>query len=255
MSDASGCESDGGGCENDGGGRVVLIDLGGTRWSGRRASLREAGLSVCACSDGRTGLAASVGVRPDLIVVVVAAGGAEAGVIELVEAVRAISDVPMMLVGEGALSDTVVARARALGVDRFLAAEGAGEGLGAYARRLLTERASAAHRQPGGARAPSVTVARARERARESLRLELERQLRACQGNLAEVARRMGKDRSTIRYHLRRFGMLADDASEASTAFPREQAQTRWPGLRRSDGARSRSPADAQSSPISRLKA
>lgn len=38
----------------------------------------------------------------------------------------------------------------------------------------------------------------------------LERLLFETRGNIAEMARRLGKDRSTVRYHLKRFGMLSD---------------------------------------------
>jgi len=59
-------------------------------------------------------------------------------------------------------------------------------------------------------RSHRVTAAEVRRIARSELEAELARQLVDCRGNLAEVARRMGKDRSTIRYHLRRFGMLTE---------------------------------------------
>lgn len=61
---------------------------------------------------------------------------------------------------------------------------------------------------------PRVTAAAVRRNARSELEAELARQLVDCRGNLAEVARRMGRDRSTIRYHLRRFGMLTENGPE-----------------------------------------
>ncbi|MEZ4331177.1 MAG: hypothetical protein R3F35_05470 [Myxococcota bacterium] len=245
-------------------GRILLVDLGGASGLGLRVALRAAGLAICACPDVRAGLTAFVRVLPDLIVV--EAGGEAAAAIELVEGVRAISDVPLILVcegdgdgdeGEGELADPLVARARALGVDRCLAAERARDAIGIVAKGLLAERASAAGASSVAPRATPMTVARARLRAREDLRRELERQLQACHGNLAEVGRRMGKDRSTIRYHLRRFGMLTDEAtcSNEPDAAPAERAGTRWPTLLRSGSASRRREATDQSSPISRLKA
>lgn len=60
----------------------------------------------------------------------------------------------------------------------------------------------------------ALTAAGARLLARRELREELQKQLLDCRGNIAEMARRMGKDRSTIRYHLHRQGMLELNAGE-----------------------------------------
>jgi len=55
-----------------------------------------------------------------------------------------------------------------------------------------------------------MTAAEARHLRERELFDRLERLLIETRGNIAEMGRRMGKDRSTIRYHLRRFGMLGD---------------------------------------------
>lgn len=55
---------------------------------------------------------------------------------------------------------------------------------------------------------PVLTAAAARERARRALRARLAHLVVETDGNVAEIARRMGKDRSTVRYHLDRFGLL-----------------------------------------------
>ena len=55
-----------------------------------------------------------------------------------------------------------------------------------------------------------MTAADARQLRDRELFDRLERLLIETRGNIAEMGRRMGKDRSTIRYHLRRFGMLGD---------------------------------------------
>lgn len=55
---------------------------------------------------------------------------------------------------------------------------------------------------------PPVTAERARRMARAEFARRLEALLLETGGNLAEIGRRLGRDRSTIRYHLRRLGML-----------------------------------------------
>ena len=62
-----------------------------------------------------------------------------------------------------------------------------------------------------------MTAAEAREIGRRELCLQLESLLVETRGNIAEIGRRIGKDRSTVRYHLRRFGMLG----EGGSAVPR----------------------------------
>ena len=59
-----------------------------------------------------------------------------------------------------------------------------------------------------------ITATEAREIGRRELCLQLERLLLETRGNIAEIGRRIGKDRSTVRYHLRRFGMLGEGGSE-----------------------------------------
>jgi transposase-like protein len=49
-----------------------------------------------------------------------------------------------------------------------------------------------------------------------------------CSGNISEIARRMGRDRSTVRYHLRRFGLLEPDRSR-----PRRSAAAPRPAVKR----------------------
>ena len=65
-----------------------------------------------------------------------------------------------------------------------------------------------------------MTAAEAREIGQRELCLELEKLLVETRGNIAEIGRRIGKDRSTVRYHLRRFGMLGEggDATSSSSA-------------------------------------
>lgn len=60
------------------------------------------------------------------------------------------------------------------------------------------------------AREPIMTADEARRLGDQELFDQLERLVIETRGNLAEVARRIGRDRSTVRYHLRRFGMLGE---------------------------------------------
>lgn len=60
-----------------------------------------------------------------------------------------------------------------------------------------------------------ITATEAREIGRRELCFQLERLLVETRGNIAEIGRRIGKDRSTVRYHLRRFGMLGEGGSGA----------------------------------------
>jgi transcriptional regulator with GAF, ATPase, and Fis domain len=61
-----------------------------------------------------------------------------------------------------------------------------------------------------------MTVMEARRRAQQEFRRVLQTNLVECRGNVAEMARRMGKDRSTIRYHLCRFGMLGENVGTSA---------------------------------------
>ena len=65
-----------------------------------------------------------------------------------------------------------------------------------------------------GPRRPAITAAEARRLREHELFERLERLLIETRGNIAEIGRRMGRDRSTIRYHLRRFGMLDERTEE-----------------------------------------
>ena len=91
-----------------------------------------------------------------------------------------------------------------------------------------------------------ITATEAREIGRRELCLQLESLLVETRGNIAEIGRRIGKDRSTVRYHLRRFGMLGEGGSrvprsvgaggtstgiDGSATQECEQCETREAGL------------------------
>ncbi len=175
-----------------------------------------AGFEVRACVDGPTAFDAFVRELPDLIVTRDRLEGLDG--FELVRRVRELSDVPVVLVGS---VDSPRNRERAfrVGVDRVLAGPGELESLPRLALDLADPIRPAQRR-------PRLTAAHVRRLARSELQAELARLLVDCRGNLAEMARRMGKDRSTVRYHLRRFGMLAEERGEAAqmgaVAAPRD---------------------------------
>jgi len=188
---------------------------------GLAAALRSAGCSVRACADGLAGLHAFIRALPDLIV----ASDRQAGLdgFELARRVRELSDVPIALLVAGD-SASIRERALRLGVDRILV-RGADAGeLAASVIELVTG--------VRGSGAVRLTAAHVRRAVRSELRAELERLLVECRGNLAEMARRMGRDRSTVRYHLRRFGMLVEDPVVWTNRRPRDAEVIEAPAAR-----------------------
>jgi DNA-binding response OmpR family regulator len=180
------------------------VDEGGSL----AACLAGAGFEVRPCLDGPTALDAFVHALPDLIVSRDRLEGLDGW--ELVRRVRELSDVPIVLVGS---IDSPANRERAVrvGVDQWLAGPAEIASLPQLALDL-------ADRLRAARLGPRLTAAHVRRVARSELQAELARLLVECRGNLAEMARRMGKDRSTVRYHLRRFGMLAEERGEAARA-------------------------------------
>jgi DNA-binding response OmpR family regulator len=185
--------------------------------AGRRLveALARAGLPARVCGDASTGLQAFFSELPDLIVA--RAPAADPGGRALLRELRAISDVPVVLIG-GFGSEPVAERGIELGGDRILPASVEVEEVARLAAENIAGRtggigwdAVLTAVRAGGGTPKRLTAAQVRRLARSELAAELERQLVECRGNLAEMARRMGKDRSTIRYHLRRFGMLVED--------------------------------------------
>lgn len=195
------------------GSRLCVLVVGESEEQGARLVplFARAGFTVRECADGVAGVDAFIRELPDLIVAHDPIVGREG--IELIRRLREISDVPVVLVGQ---ADSPGARATALrlGVDRYVASPRELESLPRLAVDLVGPPGAAGPAgslRPRAARRP-VTATHVRRAAQAALCAELERLLVACNGNLAEMARRMGKDRSTIRYHLRRFGMLAEES-------------------------------------------
>lgn len=188
-------------------GRIVL----GTR-------LEDAGLEVHYACDGLDALRRLRSVSPDVVVSDLHMPSLDG--LGLLARIRQLSDIPFVMITVfGSIPDCEAAIRQ--GADRFLQFARDAERVGAIARSLVE-----AHRERRAAGSWSDpmpdgreldrprTAEEARARAQIELRLELQRLVVECRGNIAEIARRMGRDRSTVRYHLRRLGLL--DATNRS---------------------------------------
>ena len=179
--------------------------------------LCRVGFSVVYAEDGLDAFDAFVRDEPDLIVTdwqMPRLNG-----IGLVRRIRQISNVPVvMLTAFGSIPDCE--EAMRVGADRYLQFRRDLDRVGEVACELIRDRVADEGKIRRALPTPAtgvgrfrqasagMTVAEARSLAQQKFRDELQRQLFDCDGNVAEMERRMGKDRSTIRYHLRRLGML-----------------------------------------------
>lgn len=183
--------------------KALVVDglADGRRIVGDR--LTSAGFVVSFAEDGLEALEAFVRETPDVVVTDWQMPRLDG--LGLVRRIRQISSVPIVMISAfGSIPDCEAAfRA---GADRYLQFRRDVARVGEAARELVCE--SEGRREGARPFVVGMTASRARERAREELREELERLLIVCRGNIAEMARRMERDRSTVRYHLRRFGML-----------------------------------------------
>lgn len=178
--------------------------------------LVRVGFDPAYAEDGLAGLDAFEQCQPDLILTDKQMPRLDG--IEFVRRIRESSDVPVIMISAfGSISDCE--QAMRVGVNRYLEFRRDLDRVGGVACELV---GCSARLEAGSTSLPnslstltspansavSVTATQARAFAQEELRRALQRQLVACRGNVAEMARRMGKDRSTVRYHLHRFGML-----------------------------------------------
>lgn len=190
------------------------------------AQLRAEGYRVARAVDPRANRSVGVGAGLDLVVTLdagefhadLARDLAEASArhegFALVRWFRGRSDVPIIVVSE---ADSIAACEAAMGAgaDRFLPQARALVDLGSVARGLVEGRRARSMDR----RRPLMTAREARGLRERELFEELERLVVETRGNIAEIARRVGRDRSTVRYHLKRFGML--DAARRSQGAPR----------------------------------
>ncbi len=177
--------------------------------------LNQVGFSISYAGDGLEALSVFASEPTDLIVTDRQMPRLDG--LGLLRRVREISDVPVVLLTTFATIPDCE-QAMRVGADRYLQFRHDLDRIGEIARELVGEGVSLDRETPavGG-----ITAAHARWIAQEERRAALERHLVECRGNIAEMARRMGKDRSTIRYHLRRFGMLAPEAQASSRSSAR----------------------------------
>jgi DNA-binding NtrC family response regulator len=181
----------------------------GDRVEGRQIvdrRLADAGFLVSVAKDGVEAFEAFLCDEPDVVVTdwqMPRLNG-----IGLLRRIREISDVPVVVMaGFGSIPDCE--EAMRIGASRYLQFRRDVDRIGSVARELVKESASSGRVfERRGKRDRAMTAHEARALARLELREALQRHLIECRGNIAEIARRMGKDRSTIRYHLRRHGML-----------------------------------------------
>ncbi|MCP4904711.1 MAG: response regulator [bacterium] len=163
--------------------------------------LSEAGFRVQVAEDGRDALERVARQPPDLVVTNDERPRIDG--IGLVRRLRETSDIPVVVLSaEGSISECE--EAMRVGANRFLQSRCDLGRVGQVARELVEGGPAC----PEARRAPNLTASQARGlRDRELFDL-LEELLFETRGNIAEMARRMGKDRSTVRYHMKRFGML-----------------------------------------------
>jgi DNA-binding NtrC family response regulator len=198
---------------------LVVDDLeSGRRVVGR--GLIEAGFEISYACDGLEAMERLHEGWPDVIVSDFQMPRVDG--LQLLQRVREVSDVPLVMITVfGSIPDCEAAMRQ--GADRFLQFARDSERVGEVARGLV----EAVRERVGPARAPGGRLCRAspldqqdmpctaeevRARVQRELRSELQRLLVECRGNIAEMARRLGRDRSTVRYHLRRLGLLASEA-------------------------------------------
>ncbi len=183
---------------------LVVNDLAAGREMVEK-ELLVAGFSVLFAADSREALGLLGAERPDLIVTEHRKPRLDG--IELVRCVHAVSEVPVViLTAFGSISECE--RAMRAGADRFLQFRRDLARLGQLCRELVD--GSEPRRVPG----KGLTAEEARALGQRELRSRLQRLVVECRGNTAEIARRMNRDRSTVRYHLRRMDLLGRNSAE-----------------------------------------
>jgi DNA-binding NtrC family response regulator len=138
--------------------------------------------------------------RPDLVITDLRMPGADG--IELLRRIREFSEVPVIVLTSYPTIPTCET-ALLSGAQRFLQWREDLGNLANVARDLLEGGEKPSHAEPVVA-----GVSPARERRREEFRTHLETLVRECHGNISQIAERLHKDRSTVTYHLKRFGLF-----------------------------------------------
>jgi DNA-binding NtrC family response regulator len=162
--------------------------------------LSSCGFRVAQARDAFHALERLPEIAPDLVVTDLRMPGQDG--IDLVRRIREFSDVPIIVITAYPSVPTCESALRG-GAQRFLRWRHDLDRLGEVAAELLSARGRDEVDEVG---VRDVTAARMR-RQRE-LRDQLERLLVECQGNIARMADRLGRDRATVVYHLRKFGLF-----------------------------------------------
>jgi len=216
-----------------GGWAMLIVGDPSEARSGLGDRMERVGFDLSYADDGLVALDVVERCPPDLIL----AGRQLAGLdrIGFVRRIRKFSNVPIVVIAEPA-SVSDCEQAMRAGADRYLELRTDLDRVATVACDLVGRRSSAL----GLVNHRSVTASEIRSRAKRELADELQDLLIECRGNIAEVARRMGRDRSTIRYHLRRLGMLDAIVLERIATASEASSQTRLPsgGTRRAGSAR-----------------
>ena len=168
--------------------------------------LRPLPLRLFQATDVFDALARFPEVRPDIVITDLNMPGADG--LALLRRIREFADVPIVLLTAYG-SVATCERAILGGAQRFLQWTDGIDDLPRVTLELLEGR-------PRTAAPPALDVASARRRKSEELRTQLERLLRECNGNVAMIAQRMQKDRATVTYHLKRFGLFRTEPSAAA---------------------------------------
>lgn len=167
----------------------------------RRVLSRELGDAGFACDSAQDGFEALLRLRdepPDLVVSDFQMPGMDG--LALLKAVRETSDVPVIVISAVGTIPICEQVMRA-GAVRFLQLRHDIDSLGTIAREVILK----PRRRP---RTRVSSPDEARLRADEEFREQLQDLLAECGGNLSEMSRRTGRDRKTLRHHLRRFGLI-----------------------------------------------
>jgi len=140
-------------------------------------------------------------VSPDLVLTDLRMPGQDG--IDLVRRIREFSNVPIIVITAYPSVPTCESALRS-GAQRFLRWRHDLDRLGEVAVELMREYSGhEAHERL------VRDVEEARGRRRDELRTHLELLLVECHGNIARMAQRLGRDRATVVYHLKKFGLFA----------------------------------------------
>ena len=189
------------GCESPRAWMALVVDDTAEARALLHDRLTSSGFRVAQARDAFHALERLTEIEPDLVVTDLRMPGQDG--IDLVRRIREFSDVPIIVITAYPSVPTCESALRG-GAQRFLRWRHDLGRLGEVAIDLLRAR----EQGRVSAEIPVHDVAAARSRRRRELRDHLERLLVECQGNISRMADRLGRDRATVVYHLRKFGLF-----------------------------------------------